>query len=646
MPQAIPTEPSDLAKNHLKYRRDIDGLRAIAILSVVGFHAFGVRGGFVGVDIFFVISGFLISTILLTNLENSNFSFADFYVRRVKRIFPALILMLSTIFIMGWFILLPSEYKQLGKHVAGASVFISNFLLWNEAGYFDNEAITKPLLHLWSLGVEEQFYIIWPLLLWITWKKQFKLIYTIAIIALISFLLNIKIIHTDSVAAFYSPQTRFWELLCGSFIAWLTLASQKKTFSNINLNRNIINNVLSLFGILLIIFCLFALSKDNYFIGPFAVLPTLGALFIILAGTEAWINRVILSHRTLVWFGLISFPLYLWHWPLLVFSKLSISGGTLSPRVAKILAVAISILLAWLTYKLIENPIRFGKNSKTKAIILIILITMIGCVGYITYFNNGLNFRVPEILQYGSQSKYSPRYRIDSCFQGNDRYHFGACTMAKDDTKKTILLWGDSHAAHFYAGYKERFGKNFNIVLISETGCRPILKDNSSDEKCNEVNNYILGLVKKEMPEKIVLSAAWGHHDDWRDVANTIDQLKKLGVKNIDLIGPAPDWIDTLPRQLFIYSRLDKQHQIPTRMSFGLVHDFLKLDPSMKELATRKKINYISLAKILCNDKGCMTRVGDNFNNLITLDYGHFTEFGSIYIVSKFPNTVKPSNSL
>ncbi len=623
--------------NNANYRRDIDGLRAIAVLSVVGFHAFGVRGGFVGVDVFFVISGYLISSILFSNLEKDRFSFLGFYARRVKRIFPALIITLIASFIIGWFILLPDEYKQLNKHIAGASIFVSNFVLWKESGYFDNEAITKPLLHLWSLGVEEQFYIIWPLLLWVTWKKKFNLIYTILITALISFLLNIKGIRSDSIGAFYSPQTRFWELLCGSFLAWISLPSQAKFF-NYTTTQPLRRNLLSILGFLLIIICLFALNRDSYSLAPLALLPTVGAFFIILAGPDAWVNRVILSNRVLVWFGLISFPLYLWHWPLLVFSKLSIAGGTFSDREVKIAAVILSIILAWLTYKLIETPIRFGNNSKTKISMLVMSISMLGCLGYTAYFFNGFAFRVPEILRDASQSpKYFPTYRTGSCFLGNDQFHLGACAMANDNHKKTILLWGDSHAAHFYAGYQKRFGKDFNIVLISETGCRPILQDKALDRKCYEVNNYILDFVKKQKPAKVVLSAAWGHHDDWMDVENTIKKLKTLGVTHVDLIGPAPDWINTLPRQLFIYSRLNKQHDIPTRMSFGLITDFLKLDVKMRELAARENIEYISLAKILCNDKGCITRVGKNSNDLVTLDYGHFTEFGSIYIVSKFP---------
>jgi peptidoglycan/LPS O-acetylase OafA/YrhL len=175
---------------HPKYRADIDGLRAIAVLSVVCFHAFPVRlkGGFIGVDIFFVISGYLISTIIFDNLERDSFSFVEFYSRRIKRIFPALLLVLIACLAFGWFALLADEYKQLGKHIAAGAGFVSNFVFWNESGYFDNAAETKPLLHLWTLGIEEQFYIIWPLLLWAAWKRKFNLLTITLVIAIISFL--------------------------------------------------------------------------------------------------------------------------------------------------------------------------------------------------------------------------------------------------------------------------------------------------------------------------------------------------------------------------------------------------------------------------------------------------------------------------
>ena len=211
--------------SHPKYRPDIDGLRAIAVLSVVAFHAFPnwIRGGFIGVDVFFVISGYLISTIIFENLDSGTFSFAEFYARRVKRIFPALLLVLTASYAFGWFALFADEYKQLGKHIAAGAGFVSNIVLWNEAGYFDSSAETKPLLHLWSLGIEEQFYVVWPLLLWLAWKQKFDLLTITIIVALVSFFLNINGVKEDTVATFYSPQTRFWELLCGSLLAWISI---------------------------------------------------------------------------------------------------------------------------------------------------------------------------------------------------------------------------------------------------------------------------------------------------------------------------------------------------------------------------------------------------------------------------------------
>ena len=184
--------------SHIKYRADIDGLRALAVLGVVAFHAFPgrVRGGFIGVDVFFVISGYLISTIIFENLDNGTFSFSHFYARRIKRIFPALLLVLVACFIFGWICLLPSEYKQLGKHILGGSTFVSNFILWREFGYFDAGSDFKPLRHLWSLGVEEQFYIIWPLLSWVAYKKRFNLLVLILSEALLSFFLNILKSHS------------------------------------------------------------------------------------------------------------------------------------------------------------------------------------------------------------------------------------------------------------------------------------------------------------------------------------------------------------------------------------------------------------------------------------------------------------------
>src|SRR5688572_5179641 len=203
------------------YRADIDGLRGVAVLVVIGFHAFPqyIPGGFIGVDVFFVISGFLISSIILRQLRRSTFSLSDFYARRIRRIFPALILVLAACLLFGSFALLPDELQQLGKHVGAASAFVSNVVLWSETGYFDRAAELKPLLHLWSLGVEEQFYLAWPVLALVLWKRRHDLLLTVLLLSLASFGLGIAVGHESRPAHFYLPMTRFWELGVGCLLA-------------------------------------------------------------------------------------------------------------------------------------------------------------------------------------------------------------------------------------------------------------------------------------------------------------------------------------------------------------------------------------------------------------------------------------------
>ena len=377
---------------HPKYRPDIDGLRAIAVLSVVGFHAFPdwIKGGFIGVDVFFVISGFLISGIIYENLDKGKFTFREFYIRRIRRIFPALIVVMTACFVFGLFSLLTDEYRQLGKHIAGGAAFISNLLLLQEFGYFDNSAETKPLLHLWSLGIEEQFYIIWPLFVWLTWKRKFNFFAITLAIAVGSFYLNIKGITQDAIATFYSPLTRFWELMCGSLLAWVKIY-KKESFTGIKLKAN-----LSAFtGIALFVFGLEKINKDFGFPGVWALVPVSAAVLVLWAGPTAWINKKILSNKLLVWFGLISYPLYLWHWPLLSFAR--IIENELPGRNIRIVVVVISIVLAWLTMKWVEKHFRFGNQRVgLKVATLCGLVFVIGASGFIV---NTTGFSRPQIFE-------------------------------------------------------------------------------------------------------------------------------------------------------------------------------------------------------------------------------------------------------
>jgi peptidoglycan/LPS O-acetylase OafA/YrhL len=468
--------------SHPKYRPDIDGLRAIAVLAVVAFHAFpaSIRGGFIGVDVFFVISGYLISTIIFENLDKGTFSFAEFYARRIKRIFPALIVVLVACFVLGWFTLLADEFKQLGKHIAAGAGFLSNFVLWNEAGYFDNSSETKPLLHLWSLGIEEQFYVVWPLLLWLAWKRQFNLLTMTFMVAVISFILNVKGVKQDATAAFYSPQTRFWELLSGSLLAWFAVyrkGAYKNIFSKLDsfLGRLIYRenkqsdgktllNVIAFIGAFFLVYGFWRINKEFSFPGYWALVPVAGTLLILMAGPATWVNRTILSNKIAVWFGLISFPLYLWHWPLLSFARMvEVEAPSHNMRLA---VVAIAIVLAWLTYLLVERPMRFGGKDKARLTALVVVMAIVGLVGYDTYSRDGLNFRA---IQNQVNNLFPAEARSNELGLGASfRNYYGN----PDAKKPTVLVIGDSYVVNWGAALARTINLDaYDVVNVSYLGC-------------------------------------------------------------------------------------------------------------------------------------------------------------------------------
>lgn len=382
------------------YRSEIDGLRAFAVLSVVIFHAFPswLTGGFIGVDVFFVISGFLITTHIFDHLDRGKFSFIDFFNRRIRRLFPALIIVVTCSLAFGWFALLADEFAQLGKHIASGAVFITNFVLVNESGYFDNAAETKPMLHLWSLAVEEQFYIVWPLVLWFAWTRRVNLLVITVFVAILSFCTNIYFVETHPTATFFWPFGRFWEILVGSILAWILLYKQEAfNQTRIRVDKflcrflktgqseadgSIIANILSVLGLALLFVGAIFVSEHLAFPSAWALIPVLGATFIIASGSSAYLNRVLLMNPIAIWFGLISYPLYLWHWPIL--SYLQIIDSDTQNWAAQVVAVLLSILLAWLTYKFIESPIRFGYLKKRlNSAIIASMLFLVGGVGFL-----------------------------------------------------------------------------------------------------------------------------------------------------------------------------------------------------------------------------------------------------------------------
>lgn len=515
---------------HPKYRPDIDGLRAVAVLSVVVYHAFPglLKGGFVGVDIFFVISGFLISIIIFNSLERDSFSFYDFYSRRIRRIFPALLIVLISCYAFGWFALLADEYKQLGKHIAAGAGFVSNLVLWGESGYFDSAAETKPLLHLWSLGIEEQFYIVWPVLLWATWKKKFNLFTISLVLFFISFGLNLSKYRVDGVADFYSPQTRFWELLAGSLLAYITHHNYqvlgrirarldswlgKVIYAHppeAEVKGQTLRDAQSLFGALLIALGLVLISKEKHFPGIWAILPVLGAVCIIAAGSNSWFNRIFLSNRITVWFGIISFPLYLWHWPLLSLAR--IIEGEVPARSIRIAAVLLSIALAWLTYKLVEHPLRFGGRDKLKVSSLLFMMALLGYVGYNTYQRDGLAFRDKQFNKISTAAgewDYPGALSRES-FNGVD------FLIQSSKGKNSTLFIGDSNIEQYYPRVAELITtspeKTNTALFKTGGGCFPVpgMKYDQPHAHCDNLMRDALYLATNWRGiENVVIGAQW-----------------------------------------------------------------------------------------------------------------------------------------
>jgi peptidoglycan/LPS O-acetylase OafA/YrhL len=378
-----------LSSASTKYRPDIDGLRAIAVMLVVIFHAFpeAMPGGFIGVDIFFVISGFLITGIVVRELDRKRFSLLAFYNRRIKRIFPALIVVLCMTLVLGWLWMLPAAYAQLSSDVLASAAFFANIALLLQSGYFDIESARKPLLHLWSLGIEEQFYLFWPLMLMLVARLRLSMLAAVAVLGVASFVLNVALIGSTPVATFYLPFTRAWELLAGAALAcgW---SQVRQTGTASNLRASV--------GILLIATAAGVLDTKSAFPGWWALLPVAGAA-LLLSAPAAWFCRALLASPPLVWIGLISYPLYLWHWPLLVFfGIMKFAPLTLLERG---LIVGLSFVLAWLTYRFVEIPFRFGRPSPLKIPSLCSGMVLVGMAGAVVVEGRGFDFRLPPEIR-------------------------------------------------------------------------------------------------------------------------------------------------------------------------------------------------------------------------------------------------------
>jgi peptidoglycan/LPS O-acetylase OafA/YrhL len=643
---------SQINTSHISYRPDIDGLRALAVLSVVLFHAFPewVHGGFIGVDIFFVISGYLISSIIYKGLDDGSFSFSDFYIRRIKRIFPALIIVLISCLIFGWFGLLSDEYQQLGKHAFGASTFTNNFMFWAESGYFDNDASTKPLLHLWSLSIEEQFYLLWPLLLCGIYKWKAHLGKVLLGLTVGFTLLHFYIFHPDRVAAFYAPYARFFELLIGACIAYQHLQPKTKAIHPL-LKR--FKSIQSFVGLGLILIGIQIITKESHFPGWYALLsPALGAALIIDSPQDSLLNRRLLSNKVVVWIGLISYPLYLWHWPLLSFGNIVASQKPLLG--VRIFLIVLVFLLATLTYYFIEKPMRFGnsRTSKRKVNLLILYMAVIGITGGVVFEKKGFIERkaaTPIIKHQGDtghvlfhhypyQHFYlcTPQHLQDEAL----RWHgVIRCFQSKKNQPIDLAIIGDSHAEHLFIGLSEAIPSK-NIVYYTRPTL-PIIGNSEFDH----VFDYVLS---NPDIKTIILDAYWSNRrNETPKNTSLFDGLTKT-IQNLHEHHKEVIIIDDVP----VFSFNPKQCKFVRPLSFknNCIDDKNYFDKKYQTYASvfeslkkNKEVTIINTVPLLCDGKNCTM---EKDGKLLYRDDQHLNIEGSRYIGKFIADEVKKKKLL
>ena len=588
---------------------------------MINFHAFpdALPGGFIGVDVFFVISGFLITGIVARELDQQRFSLLGFYQRRIRRIFPALIVVLCAVLVLGWLWMLPAAYSQLGDDVFASAAFFANIALLLQSGYFDIKSASKPLLHLWSLGIEEQFYLSWPLILVLAARFRLRILAVASVIGLASFILNVALIGKDPVATFYLPFTRAFELLAGAALAcgWGRISHNVAA-----------SDWRAATGVALVVLAAGILDPQRAFPGWWAILPVGGAA-LLLSAPAARFNRIVLASRPVVWIGLVSYPLYLWHWPLLVFfSLIKFNPLTLLERELVLLA---SALLAWVTYWFVEKPFRFGRPSLRKMLALCAGMILVAAAGAAVVWARGFDFRLPaEIRAMANVPTQNSHWRFHQCLLDLSRETSFANDCVDRDRRPLVLVWGDSTAAALMPGLrKAQETRNFGLAQFTSSSCIPALHaDIVGVPNCRAINDKVLSLIREIRPDIVVLHGTWEKYLD--NVAETVAALKQETGARVVVLGPVPAWRRGLPHEVLRYFMLHHS-LIPQR--FGGAVSTNWLDEVMRARLDPAGAEFISAWDALCNADGCLTRTGDSAGDISTSDQVHLTEKGSQYLI-------------
>jgi peptidoglycan/LPS O-acetylase OafA/YrhL len=649
--------------SNFKYRPDIDGLRAIAVMSVVLCHAGtqSISGGFIGVDIFFVISGFLITSIITTEIRQGSFTLVNFYERRIRRIFPALFVMLAFSSAIAYIIFMPKEIEGFGKSLIAATLSVSNIFFWTQVSYFDSSAELKPLLHTWSLGVEEQFYIFFPVFLIVVFRylKQ-QVVTLILLVSLLSFFASLWAVEHETSKAFYLAHLRAWELAIGALLALGTIPVVEHRY-----NREII----ALIGTGLMLWGLITFNSQTAFPGLSALIPCVGAALVIHAGSSGKsIVSSLLSWQPLVFIGLISYPLYLWHWPLLVFVKYYVIKPLTNLQVMATLLI--SLMAAIGTWHFIEKP--FRKNGKKAARMTVFISAGISILiatlfGLAIVLSKGLPSRISDEALMLASGASDISEVTNTCMEKNRKWKKGDihCYIGADNSAPSFIVLGDSHAGALMPGIDlsaKRLGtKGINAAV---TGCPPldgVIRMDGFSEGCAEFRNEMFVLIESTPAiKKVVLIARWavnaegtrygkddpgpspvlideknqnvGNHAVFSaGLLRTMDRLNKAN-KEIYIVLPVPEVGWNVPsvsaRKLLSSNDIDIR---PKTIDFHKRNMYIS--EVINKLVSDQKVTAIKPELALCHNGFCSIIIG---GKSLYSDDDHLSVFGANYISGIF----------
>lgn len=611
----------------MRDRSDITGLRAVAVFLVLLFHlGTSVRGGYIGVDVFFVISGYLITSVILADLGDGTFSLFSFYERRVRRILPALLTMLIVCSALAWRLLPPAELEAYGRSQFAALFSFSNIFFHNQAGYFATPSTLTPLLHTWSLGVEEQFYIFFPILILLVYRAFPRLLaLALCVLAMASFLAAAITVSHDRNTAFFYASLRAWELLIGAILAHGFLPK---------IHGVVGRNLASVGGLLLILWPAFQYTDGTPFPGIAALPPCLGTALVLAAGeTGSSLVGAILSLRPVVFLGLISYSIYLWHWPLLVFQRtdrILFVQRDLTP-IAKVLFTLVVVVIAALSWALIEQPLRRGRSRPAPRILIpaiasvVLLMTVSSTV---LRTSHGFPSRFPLHAQrVGEYTNYDrgPSTRDGLCYLQPTAvltdFHSDPCLL-QHPGRKSILVLGDSHAAALYPGLRQVFPDR-DILQANVSSCRPFASEPADSAPiCVDLNSFLFGsYLPTHHIDELLLAAKWST-GDFGALTQTIQFAHDHGIAVV-LVGPGIEFDEGLPRLLAVALRKGDVEEAATHRDLDPQH----LDALMATLAAKQwRVPYISIYGDLCTP-ACPLYAAPDVPLLF--DSHHFTAAGA-----------------